>query len=172
MFNPIRVGRVHFLLLICLQSFLRDCYVNNLLLLRFWFTRSAYFLSTLVILVSCGGCRISQRGANSWRECANLLFCKFFPENWIKMKELGRKGGLCPWHYPLNSPLVSFPVQQKKIYKCNTYVTGWSTPQTNRNPRHSNQAPQSDSPILRNISALVISSGWAHYLSSSVWFLF
>ena len=35
-------------------------------------------------------------GANSQSECANLLFCKFFAENYMKMKEFG-PGGARPW---------------------------------------------------------------------------
>ena len=35
-------------------------------------------------------------GANSQSGCANLLFCKFFAENCMKMKESG-PGGACTW---------------------------------------------------------------------------
>ena len=34
-----------------------------------------------------------KKGANSQSGCANLLFCKFFAENCMKMKEIGPQGG-------------------------------------------------------------------------------
>ena len=55
------------------------------------------------ILHCSGGSRIFLKGdANSQIGCANLLFCKYFAENSLKMKELGNKGGEPPWR-PLGS---------------------------------------------------------------------
>ena len=42
-----------------------------------------------------GGSRIFlTRGAYSKSWCANLLFCKFFAENCMKMKKIGSQGGM------------------------------------------------------------------------------
>ena len=41
------------------------------------------------------------RGAsNSQSGCANLLFCNFFAENYMKMKEIASRGGMLPWSPP------------------------------------------------------------------------
>ena len=44
-------------------------------------------------------------GANSQSGCANLLFCKFFVENCMRMKEFGPRGGPRTWR-PLGSANV------------------------------------------------------------------
>ena len=44
-------------------------------------------------------------GGNPKNGCANLLFCKFFAENCMKMKELGPQGARVPGA-PLDLPMV------------------------------------------------------------------
>ena len=50
---------------------------------------------------SRGGC------ANSQNRCANLLFCNFFVQNCMKMKEFGRGGGARVPGASLDAPLYS-----------------------------------------------------------------
>ena len=46
-------------------------------------------------------------GANPQGGGANLLFCPNFPENCMKMKEFGpRGGGARPWRPPLDPPMT------------------------------------------------------------------
>ena len=52
-----------------------------------------------------GGCVNSQSG------CASLLFCKFLAENWMKMKELGSRGGTRILGNPLGSANVLYSLQ-------------------------------------------------------------
>ena len=49
------------------------------------------------------------KGANSKSGCEKLLFGQCFPENCMKMKEIGPRGGARPWCPPLDPPMLSEP---------------------------------------------------------------
>ena len=54
-----------------------------------------------------------RSGANSLSGCANLLFCKFFGENYMKMKEFGpqrrRGSSLAPPPFGSANELLKHP---------------------------------------------------------------
>ena len=59
--------------------------------------------------------------ANSQSGCPNLLFCKLFAENCMKMKEFG-PGGLVSLVLPLDPPMV-LPNQDHEIFCPDTLRT-------------------------------------------------
>ena len=61
---------------------------------------------------------MGEGGAKSKSGCANLLFCIFFAENCMEMKEFGPGGGgMCPWR-PLGSTMVK-PLFRSPLFYTN-----------------------------------------------------
>ena len=59
------------------------------------------WLNTTYIKLHSGGSTIFQTGANAKGRGANLSFGQLFPENCMKMKEIGQRGAR-----PLDLPIV------------------------------------------------------------------
>ena len=60
------------------------------------------------VTINSGESMIFLRGnTNTQSRCANLLFCKFFAENYMKMKEFGLRRGCVSLAPPLDLPMVN-----------------------------------------------------------------
>ena len=58
----------------------------------------------IVLYVALRNIGLSSESTNSQGGCANLLFCKVFAENCMKMKEFGPPGAfcwICQWMWEL-----------------------------------------------------------------------
>ena len=53
-----------------------------------------YAVGSLVIKTFNCGSGFPRRGRQLSRGCSNLLFCKLFAENFMKMTEFGKQGGV------------------------------------------------------------------------------